>query len=161
VFAGTGVTNGQHLHDVIGTEYDRYNPRLRGPDNVSVLAHSPVKCRTLRSFSDMTYYSSPSGAGVFATGTNWWVSKFSAPCLDGSCPHDDVVIRITENVLVAFGRGPAGVTHPSTATDMSKLPTAPADTSRAVTTTPRRRTRTTTSTRSGTTTTKSTVPAEP
>jgi hypothetical protein len=81
-----------------------------------------VKCRTLRSFSDMTYYSAPSGAGVFATGTNWWVSKFSAPCIDGSCPHNEVVIRVTTNVLKAFGVGPAGVAHPSTATKLSQLP---------------------------------------
>jgi hypothetical protein len=138
VWEGTGVVDGQRLHDVVGTEYDRYNPRL-GPPNVSVLAHSPVKCRTLRSFADMTYYSAPSGAGVFATGTNWWISKLSSPCLDGSCPHDDVVIRVTTNVLKAFGTGPAGRAHPSTRTDMSKLP-EPAPTSSVPTTTrPKRR----------------------
>lgn len=37
--------------------------------DVQILAHSPVVCWGHRSFHDMTYVA-PSGAGVFAAGTN-------------------------------------------------------------------------------------------
>ncbi|MCU1463824.1 MAG: hypothetical protein JWO37_3899 [Acidimicrobiales bacterium] len=140
VWEGTGVTDGQRLHDVIGSEYDRYLPRQVGPHNVALLAHSPVKCGGNRSFSDMTYYSAPSGAGVFATGTNWWISKLSTPCIDGSCPHDDVVVRVTANVLSAFALGPAGLRRPSTATDLSRLPVPASGAADTSTTSLRRRT---------------------
>ncbi|MHB8670662.1 MAG: N,N-dimethylformamidase beta subunit family domain-containing protein [Acidimicrobiales bacterium] len=114
VYAGTGLHEGDHLKDLVGPEYDRYYASLPGPRNVQILAHSPVRCRTKESYSDMTYYTAPSGAGVFATGTNWWVSHLSAPCADAAaCPHDEAVVRITQNVLEAFGRGPAGEAHPS------------------------------------------------
>jgi hypothetical protein len=113
VWAGTGVTQGQHLDVVVGSEYDRFFPAL-GPDNVQVLAHSPVQCHSRSSWSDMTYYSAPSGAGVLATGTNYWVSKLTPPEWEHS-PYNAVVTKATENVLLAFGAGPAGLAHPSTA----------------------------------------------
>ena len=165
VFAGTGLSGGDHLHNVIGPEYDRFFPGLPGPKDVQVLAHSPVRCRDLSSWSDMTYYTAQSGAGVFATGTNWWVSKLSPPCLDGSCPHDEAVVRITENVLDLFGRGPAGLVHPSVPTpglSWHTTQTGSRSSSRneesSVTTSPtatRRRSATTATTRSGTSATTS------
>ena len=117
VFDGAGVRDGTHLHNTVGPEYDRYNPRQGGPPNVEVLAHSPVRCRGQASFSDMTYYSAAGGAGVFATGTNWWISKLSLRCeLFVSPCVTDVVSRVTMNVLNAFGAGPAGRAHPSVPT---------------------------------------------
>jgi len=117
VFDGTGLSNGDRLPNIVGPEYDRYNLDARGPSNIQLLAHSPVKCRGDASYSDMTYYTADSGAGVFATGTNWWISHLVAPCTDAgetrsTCPHDDEAVRITENVLAAFGAGPAGQAHP-------------------------------------------------
>jgi hypothetical protein len=61
----------------------------------------------------MTYYSAPSGAGVFASGTLLWIPKLDPNCAM-PCPGR-VVTRVTENLLAAFGSGPAGTTHPSTA----------------------------------------------
>jgi hypothetical protein len=111
VFENTGLSAGEHLATVIGPEYDRYFPDRHAPPNVQILAHSPVKCGGRSSYSDMTYYSAPSGAGVFATGTIWWITKLQAPGL-GS-PYDQRVIDITLNVLRAFGEGPAGRRYPS------------------------------------------------
>ncbi|HEY7134506.1 MAG TPA: N,N-dimethylformamidase beta subunit family domain-containing protein [Acidimicrobiia bacterium] len=115
IFAGTGLQNGAHLPHLIGTEYDRWNPEMAGPSNVAVLAHSPLQCQHKPSYSDMTYYSAPSGAGVFATGTGWWVNSLGTPatCPQGGCRHSDAVTAIMANVLAAFGQGPAGVAHPS------------------------------------------------
>ncbi|GAC1375599.1 MAG: hypothetical protein NVSMB32_18470 [Actinomycetota bacterium] len=112
VFAGTGVTAGTVLPGVVGTEYDRYDPKNRGPKNVTVLAHSPLVCQGKADYADMTYYSAPSGAGVFASGTLLWIPKL-APCAV-PCPGATLA-RITQNVLAVFGAGPAGRTHPSAA----------------------------------------------
>lgn len=111
-FAGTGVTAGQHLEIAVGSEYDRYVPGQGGPPDVEVLAHSPVRCGGHASFADMTYYRAPSGAGVFATGTGFWVSKLTPPDFPDS-PANPVALTVTRNVLLAFAVGPAGAAHPS------------------------------------------------
>ena len=108
VFEGTGVTMNQRLRTVIGPECDAYTPGRQVPPNVQILAHSPVKCG---GFSDMTYYGAPSGAGVFASGSIWWITK-STPPGPGS-PFDATVASATENILRVFGAGPAALVHPS------------------------------------------------
>jgi hypothetical protein len=94
---------------------------VRGPKNVEVLARSPLVCQGQADYADMTYYSAPSGAGVFATGTLNWVPKLDPNCAL-PCPGR-AVTRATENLLAAFGAGPAGRAHPSVA-NWQSLPTA-------------------------------------
>jgi N,N-dimethylformamidase beta subunit-like protein len=114
VFAGTGVVAGERIPRLVGPEYDRYTPSAPPPPGpVQVLAHSPLRCGGRASFADMTYYSAPSGAGVFATGTNWWISRLGPPCPPPDICYDERVVRITRNVLEAFAAGPAGLEHPS------------------------------------------------
>ncbi|HEU5002097.1 MAG TPA: N,N-dimethylformamidase beta subunit family domain-containing protein [Actinomycetota bacterium] len=114
LFAGTGVAQGTQLTDLVGTEYDHFDPKAPGPRNVTVLARSPLVCQKRADYADMTYYTAPSGAGVFASGTLNWVPKMvPTPCAF-PCPGPTVV-RVTENILAAFGSGPAGRAHPSTA----------------------------------------------
>ena len=114
VFAGTGVVAGERIPNLVGPEYDRYSPWAPLPPGpVQVLAHSPVRCGGKASFSDMTYYSTSSGAGVFATGTNWWISRLGPPCPPPEVCYDERVVGITRNVLEGFAAGPAGLTHPS------------------------------------------------
>jgi hypothetical protein len=114
VFAGTGVTNGTILPNVVANEYDRAFPGQGTPANLEILAHSPLTCRGQSDFSDMAYYSAPSGAGVFASGSIHWICS-----IDGLCPTTNeaaaVVRQVTQNVLVTFAAGPAGTAHPSTA----------------------------------------------
>ena len=112
VWEGTGMTQGQHLEIVVGSEYDRFDPGDGGPKNVQIFAHSPVDCRGRASYADVTYYTAPSGAGVFATGTNYWVSKLEPPEFPRS-PYNPVILAVTKNVLLAFGEGPAAAKHPS------------------------------------------------
>jgi hypothetical protein len=123
LFAGTGLHDGDRLPHLVGTEYDRWNPSMAGPSNVTVLAHSPVRCQHKPSYADMTYYTAPSGAGVFDTGTGWWVNSLGTPatCPQGGCRHNDAVTAITWNLLVAFGAGPSGSAHPS-ASNRDALP---------------------------------------
>ena len=125
VFAGTGLRTGDRIPELVGPEYDRYDVNAPGPPGtVQVLAHSPLRCGGRSSFSDATYYSTGSGAGVFATGTNWWVSRLGSACPEKlTCP-DQRVVRITRNVLDAFATGPAGPTHPSVS-NLGRLPDEP------------------------------------
>ncbi len=113
VYAGTGLRKGDHVPITVGTEYDRYDPNVPGPANVEVLAHSPVRCQGRSSYADVTYYTAPGAGGVFASGTNWWISKLN-PAGPGN-PHEPAIITMTINVLRVFGTGPAGLSHPSVA----------------------------------------------
>ena len=116
VYAGTGLKAGDRLVDLVGPEYDRYTPEAPAPPGpVQVLAHSPLQCGGRASYSDMTYYSTPSDAGVFATGTNWWISRLGPPCPPPDVCYDERVDKITRNVLDVFAAGPAGRTHRSVA----------------------------------------------
>ena len=82
-----------------------------------MLLHSPVTClgiggKPVRLFSDTTYYSTPSDAGVFATGAAWQCKVFDG-CPGALRGTDPVVRQMIGNVLRAFAAGPAGKTHPS------------------------------------------------
>ena len=115
-FAGTGLRNGDRIPNLVGPEYDRYDvnaPLPPGP--VQVLGHSPVRCSGRASYSDMTYYSTRSGAGVVATGTNWWISRLNPACPPRDGCYDERVAGVTRNILDAFAAGPAGRAHPSIA----------------------------------------------
>jgi hypothetical protein len=112
LLAGTGAQDGTAYPDLVGSEYDRYIPSLPGPTNIEILAHSPLRCRGRPSYADMTYYSAPSGAGVFATGTNVWVAALADSCQAQPCSAA-FARQVTANMLAAFGRGPAGLAHPS------------------------------------------------
>jgi hypothetical protein len=122
VFAGTGVTMNQSLPGVIFGEYDFYDRYLPGPDNVEILAHSAIKNRGPGRWSDMTYYTSPGGGGVLATGNAYFVYRLSnapyiypnlvPPAVPGVT---SVFWRMMENVFSVFGSGPASASNPSVA----------------------------------------------
>jgi hypothetical protein len=114
MFEGSGFENGDRVPDMVGNEYDRVTPGVPTPENIQVLAHSPVVCRGDASFANSTWYSAPSGAGVFSAGTFGW-----SPLMDDACPNGvDTgpacrLQKVTENLLVAMAAGPAGAAHPS------------------------------------------------
>ena len=115
IFAGTGVRAGTAFPGLVGPEYDRLNPAAPVPRPIQVLAHSPLRCDGRLSSADTAYYTAPSGAGVFASGTMRWVCAIRVP----SCGHGvgvaarTFVDRATMNLLRAFARGPAGRAHPA------------------------------------------------
>jgi hypothetical protein len=116
VLAGTGLAAGARFKSLVQNEYDRVTPEAPGtPRNIEVICHSPVVCNGHHSYSDVTYYTAPSGAGVFATGTLWWERQLGPLCTHPDLVHTDQchIRRITGNVLEAFLAGPAGVAHPS------------------------------------------------
>ncbi len=90
---------------------------------MEILTHSPLTCRGNFDYSDATYYSAPSGAGVFASGTIDWVGYMDVHCVPDGCAGQ-VLGRVMVNLLTAFGAGPAGVAHPSNPAQ-SSVPSAP------------------------------------
>ncbi|MGW3044501.1 N,N-dimethylformamidase beta subunit family domain-containing protein [Kitasatospora sp. NPDC001159] len=119
-FEGTGVAAGASFPHLVGVEYDRVNTDFPTPRPIEIIAHSPVVCEGRRSHSDTAYYTVPSGAGVFASGTMRWVEALDAQGPGGGkADHGidshagDLVRKVTENVLRAFASGPAGRSHPA------------------------------------------------
>lgn len=114
MFEGSGFNNGDKVKNMVGNEYDRVTQGVPTPRNISVLAHSPVTCKTLKSFADTTYYTAPSGAAVFTAATFGWT-----PLMDDECPNGVATSpacrlqKVTLNLLTAFAKGPAGREHPS------------------------------------------------
>ena len=58
---------------LVGPEYDRVDPAYESPHPLTVLSHSPVRCRGHESYADSSYYTTTGGAGVFDAGTMRWV----------------------------------------------------------------------------------------
>jgi hypothetical protein len=114
MFEGSGFVDGERIADMVGNEYDRVTPGVPTPANIQILAHSPLTCGGRSSFANSTWYSAPSGAGVFSAGTFGW-----SPLLDAECPLGPLttgeckLVKVTENLLRAFAAGPAGAAHPS------------------------------------------------
>jgi len=72
---GTGLAPGSSLPGLVYGEIDSVLPDVAHPQNVTILASSPVQLKsgTART-SDTTIYTSPSGAMVFDSGTFDWYS---------------------------------------------------------------------------------------
>jgi hypothetical protein len=115
IFAGTGAYKGERFNGMVGPEYDRLNPAVPFPRPIEVLAHSPLSCDGVATFSDSAYYTVSSGAAVFASGTMRWVCAMRGP----HCGHgvgwaaERFVDRATQNLLRAFAAGPAGRARPA------------------------------------------------
>jgi len=114
MFEGSEFKNGDRVSKMVGNEYDRVTPSAPTPANIQVLAHSPVTCRGKASFADSTWYTTPSGAGVFTAATFGWSPRLLDACPAGP-PTKPIckLQKVTVNILDAFAEGPAGIKHPS------------------------------------------------
>ncbi len=120
LYLGTGAKTGDALPHVVGSEYDCYQPGQYSPSNVQIFAHSPLVCHGKSGFSDVTWYTAPSGAGVFASGSNWWISKLMdvpqvpPQLIPGPFPGvTKELLQITDNLLAAIGWGPSATGYAS------------------------------------------------
>ncbi|MET9699395.1 N,N-dimethylformamidase beta subunit family domain-containing protein [Streptomyces sp. NPDC006529] len=120
LFEGTGVKPTDRFPHLVGVEYDKVSTGFPTPRPIEILAHSPVVCEGRPSHQDTAYYTTPSGAGVFATGTMRWVEALDAKGDGrGGANHGldaragALTTRVTENLLRVFAAGPAGRTHPA------------------------------------------------
>lgn len=111
IFEGLDVERGTSFRKLIAIEVDGLGPKSAEPENLEVLASSPIRFKDSVYEHAMTYYAHESGAGVFATGTIAWIHA-----LDTTWPDDttrEFVRGATTNVLRAFAAGPTGRAHPS------------------------------------------------
>jgi hypothetical protein len=117
VFAGIPrVTRGERLPGLLGPETDAVQPAYPTPRPIEVLLHSPAPCPSTGSApsGDTSYYVAASGAGVFDAGTIAWACAIDNACASRVSPRTERVTRaVTDNVLRAFARGPAGIAHPA------------------------------------------------
>lgn len=105
VFAGTGLKKGDHLKNLLGYEVDRMFGHA--PNGTTLLSHSPYGFHGETRYSDMTVYTAPSGATVFATGSmqwNWALDNFE---MMGQKYANPAVQQVTRNILKGFGATPA------------------------------------------------------
>jgi hypothetical protein len=127
LFDGTGVKLGDSFDHLIGVEYDRVTPGEPTPRPIEIIAHSPLVCNGRASHSDSAYYTVPSGAGVFASGTMRWVEGLMAGTGDDGGDHGmdsraaAFVTRTTTNLLTAFAAGPAGKSKPAPADNVAEV----------------------------------------
>ena len=127
LYAGTGVRKGQSFEHLVGVEFDRVNLNYPTPRPIEVLAHSPVVCEGQPDHSQTAYYTTSSGAGVFASGTMRWVESMMAGHRgDGNDHHISTatgrfVTKVNTNLLIAFARGPAREHFPEAQDNLAAL----------------------------------------
>ncbi len=118
---GVELPPGGRLPGAIRGEFDRFVPHGAGPDNLDVIAHSVVPNRG-NNYSDITWYTVPSGGGVFASGNASWVGALSNSTLVPPNVVPDPggatapLLRLMENLYSVIGIGPASATRPSQGT---------------------------------------------
>lgn len=126
-----GLVPGQRLGPLVGPEYDRVDLGVPTPHPLQVLFHSPVHCTGqggIDDASDVTYYTAPSGAAVFDSGTSKWECALDDRACQpgwGDPATFQVVREVTRRLFVAATSGPIGRAHP--AVDTTGGPPGPDD----------------------------------
>jgi hypothetical protein len=128
---GMGLVPGQKLGSIVGPEYDRVDLDVPTPHPLQVIFHSPIRCTGqggIDDASDVTYYTTPSGAAVFDSGTSKWECALDDEACGsgwGDAATFQVVREVTRRLLLAAADGPIGRAHP--ATDTTGGPPGPGD----------------------------------
>lgn len=114
-FAHTGARRGSVYPGLVGREIDTVDPGAHSPPTLEIVGRSPATCHGLPCVSDATYYTVPSGAAVWAAGTDGWVNALGDDTFKlGVTPATRAFVRtVTDNLLLEFARGPAGRMHPA------------------------------------------------
>lgn len=116
---GLGLSAGQKLGKLVGPEYDRVDLRVPTPHPLQVIFHSPVRCTGqggIDDASDVTYYTTPSGAAVFDSGTSKWECALDDQACGpgwGDPASFKVVREVTKRLLMAAAEGPIGRKQPA------------------------------------------------
>jgi hypothetical protein len=113
-FHGTGVHRGDRIPGLVGPEADRVYPDRPTPRPLQILSHTPYSCRGVLTSAQSTYYTTPSGAGVFTAGTLRWGCAMLDRC---DRPLGErtraFVVQVTGTLLRRFAEGPVGGEHPA------------------------------------------------
>jgi hypothetical protein len=113
IFKGTGVRRGTAFPGMAGVETDKVFSGVPRP--MEILSISPLNCGGRSTIAHSAYYTVPSGAAVFSSGTMRWVCALrGARCGHGVTAKAAIFVRrATTNVLRTFATGPAGRLHPA------------------------------------------------
>lgn len=114
-FNGTKVRRGHEFAHLVGIEADRVYPVATTPRPMRILSHVPYSCRGVGTSAQSVYYSTKSGAGVFAAGTLRWTCALAGRCGEYTLPRRTIRFtrRVTSNVLRQFVAGPVGRRFPA------------------------------------------------
>ncbi|MDJ0342458.1 hypothetical protein QMK24_13180 [Streptomyces sp. PH10-H1] len=116
MFKGTGAHAGSQYPGLIRSEFDRVFSDANTPRPIQILSDSPVVIYGKdKSFANSSYYTVPSGAGVFSAGTLGWTCAVDAnPCW-GKLPKATgaFATKVAENILRAFQAGPSAQRYPA------------------------------------------------
>jgi len=113
-FAGTGTRAGEELAHLVGVEADRVYPVASTPRPLEILAHVTYSCGGVGTSAESTYYTTPSGAGVFDAGTLRWTCARADRCPSGvTLRAVRFVNQVTSTVLREFAQGPVAGRHPA------------------------------------------------
>jgi hypothetical protein len=130
LFRGVPLHPGGVISGAVGNETDAVEaPGGHSPADVQVILSGqafPAGSGSGRpTLATAAYYAAPSGAGVFAAGTTYWLcgSEGTCPGPPSAAGTRDVLTRLTVNVLQAF-------THPRWGRQAPSTPTAPGPGSR-------------------------------
>ena len=111
--AGTGLTTGALIKDVVGNEVDSTN--FGAEPGLETILNSQVNIKGSDFNVAMTYYTTKGGAGVIDAGTNGWVCGMTLSCSWKTNTDRNSQLKIqgiTENILRAAAVGPLGLKHP-------------------------------------------------
>lgn len=102
LYDGTGLRDGDRLQGIVGYEIDRRSSNGQTPAGLDVVAQSPVVLADgTAGTHEAAVHVRPSGAFVFATGTNDWTWGLSRPGV-----ADERIGRMMDNVLGRAGLRP-------------------------------------------------------
>lgn len=115
LFDGTNVAAGSKIPGLIGNESDRAYADADTPRPIQVPAISQVSCKSGTTYSTMVYYTVPSGAGVFSTGTMNWTRALTGPSGQFGLTQasTDFVRAVTLNLVTDMAAGQMGSKHPA------------------------------------------------
>lgn len=115
LFDGTGVTQDTAIPGLIGNESDRAFARPETPRPIQIPALSRAVCKGTTTYSTMTYYTTGSGAGVWASGTMNWGRAMSGPNAQFGLTEATTAFTrmVTANLARAMASGPMARSHPA------------------------------------------------
>ncbi len=101
IFEGTGAKLGSAYPGLVQVEYDKLLEDMPVPRPLQVLSDSPLTCRGVRTWANSCYYTVPSGAGVFSSGTLGWTPILPlGDAADRAVPRTaKFVLRATRTIL--------------------------------------------------------------
>jgi len=119
-YANTGTTAGSRIPGLVGREVDQIVRKYEIPRTTQIVSHTGFTCSysggTKKKAHDATYITNKAGGALFAVGTQMWACAMNGNCVGQGTNEvtNAFTKQVTDNVLLRFDQGPAGIASPST-----------------------------------------------